>query len=163
MYKVNGHNLQELRNLLNKITQNQQTKPTLIVADTTIAKGSYSEGSHKTHGSPLPEQEKHNTLKNFELDSDKAFELPKEIQNHFQRNFSQLRERASQWEKTLEMKLKDSKYKENFDSYFSTASLERLPHISWNKDKPLATRNAFGKNNKRLGTYSKKPNGRKLT
>lgn len=50
--KIDGHNFKEIDSALNKAKK--ATKPTLIIANTTIAKGALElEGSHKSHGAPL--------------------------------------------------------------------------------------------------------------
>ena len=50
--QINGHNFIEIENALSKAKK--ATKPFLIIAKTTIAKGALElEGSHKTHGAPL--------------------------------------------------------------------------------------------------------------
>lgn len=51
--KINGHNIDEIDFALSQAKS--KTKPYLIIANTTIAKGCELEGSAKTHGAPLGE------------------------------------------------------------------------------------------------------------
>lgn len=54
--EIDGHNFNEIDNAL--IQAKSSNKPTLIIAHTTIAKGSVNlSGSHKAHGAPLGEDE----------------------------------------------------------------------------------------------------------
>lgn len=54
--RINGHDFDEIDFVLKEAKT--KCKPVLIIADTTIAKGSFSlEGSHHSHGAPLGEEE----------------------------------------------------------------------------------------------------------
>jgi transketolase len=136
-----GHNHEELRAAMTA-AKNETSKPTLIIADTKMAKGAATlEGSAKTHGAPLAPDERAATKKGFEIPEGEEFYFPEEARAHFQRNFAAMTESAAAWKKTLDDKLSDSEFKKKYDGYFNT-DLTNLSKINWEKD--VATRAAYG-------------------
>ncbi|NRA66424.1 MAG: transketolase [Pseudobacteriovorax sp.] len=139
---IDGHSHEQIRTTLDQVNS-PRTKPLLIIGDTTMAKGSANmEGSHKTHGSPLPADERLATKKNLGL-NDEEFFAPAEIKAHFQRNFDARREEVKQWGTELETLLSDAGKKAAFQSYFEN-DYKELPRKNWNAGDQIATRNAFG-------------------
>ncbi|QRN41596.1 MAG: transketolase [Neisseriaceae bacterium] len=75
---VDGHNMEEIDQAIQDAKSNT-SQPTLICCKTTIGKGASSkEGSEKTHGSPLGEEEVNNTRKKLNWNY-LPFEIPQEI------------------------------------------------------------------------------------
>lgn len=144
--EIDGHDHNALRKTLDKaVDLKSRKKPLLIIGNTTIGKGVYSmEGSAKTHGAPLPKDERVQTRKKLGL-PDTAFYLSQDALTQFRRNFGVREKEAKEWQKTLENKLeKDPKFRTAFGQYFSNGKDLNLPQLQWDPSKQLATRNAFG-------------------
>lgn len=142
--EVDGHDLGQLRWAMDQ-ANTKRDRPLLIIGDTIIAKGTHSmEGSAKTHGAPLPEEERKLTKKNLELPIDQDFFCPDEALTHYRRQFGEHQARVNAWNKRLEECRKDKDFSELFDRCFKSESLESLPKIEWQTGSQVATRNAFG-------------------
>lgn len=144
--KIDGHNHQEIRSAFAQAKQ-QHTRPTLIIANTIMAKGAASmEGDHNTHGAPLPADERQKTKEKLGLSSEE-FAWSKDVSQHFQRGFSRLREQVTVWEQDLQKCLQDKNFAELYRAHFELAPdfYAQLPAMAWNLEKPIATRDAFGK------------------
>lgn len=143
--KIDGHNHDEIRAAYKKAAESSD-KPTIIIATTVIGKGCYSlENSAKTHGSPLPADERAKTKEKLGLPADKDFYLPSEVLEHFRRNFGKRRDEARSWKAALESKKKDSGFAKTWDERFKIKTdYSHLSEIKWDKTKEIATRNAFG-------------------
>ncbi len=143
--EINGHDHRELRKAMNQATS-LRTKPFLIIGDTTMAKGAHSlEGSHKTHGEPLPAEERIKSKQNWGLPADKDFYVPEEAINHFRRNFAERSEEVATWKRCLALKLEQDKtFARLFKQFFEKEDFSSLPSVEWPRDKAVATRNAFG-------------------
>lgn len=139
----NGHDHDQLRSALSHATQSGRCKPLLIIGDTTMAKGAHSmEGSHKTHGAPLPEEERAATKKSMGLPAG-DFEVSAETTDYFRRNFSSLKERVKSWKSAFEQKMQDPALKKLWEHYFES-DYSQVEDISWATGSQVATRNAFG-------------------
>ena len=127
--EINGHNHGEIRDA---ITNAQQTsKPSIIIGNTTMAKGSHSmENKSEAHGAPFTPEEIVMTKKKLGLPENEEFYCPDVVKKHFQRNFS----------KKIEATNSSSKY--NFDFNIDDA-LRKISDIEFN-DEIIATRKAFG-------------------
>ena len=127
--EIDGHNHGEIRDA---ITNAQQTsKPSIIIGNTTIAKGSHSmENKSEAHGAPFTPEEIVMTKKKLGLPENEEFYCPDVVKKHFQRNFS----------KKIEATNSSSKY--NFDFNIDDA-LRKISDIEFN-DEIIATRKAFG-------------------
>ena len=139
---ADGHNHDELRKAMDAAVA-ESNKPTLIIADTKMAKGAATlEGSAKTHGAPLAADERSATKKLFDIPEGEEFFFPEDAVNHFRRNFSAKSEEAKAWKDKLTAALENESFKKKYDGYFNS-SLENLPKVTWDKD--IATRVAFGR------------------
>ena len=127
--EIDGHNHGEIRDA---ITNAQQTsKPSIIIGNTTMAKGSHSmENKSEAHGAPFTPEEIVMTKKKLGLPENEEFYCPDVVKKHFQRNFS----------KKIEATNSSSKY--NFDFNIDDA-LRKISDIEFN-DEIIATRKAFG-------------------
>ena len=127
--EIDGHNHGEIRDA---ITNAKQTsKPSIIIGNTTMAKGSHSmENKSEAHGAPFTPEEIVMTKKKLGLPENEEFYCPDVVKKHFQRNFS----------KKIEATNSSSKY--NFDFNIDDA-LKKISDIEFN-DEIIATRNAFG-------------------
>ncbi|MBP9706869.1 MAG: transketolase [Oligoflexales bacterium] len=142
--EINGHDLTEIRTAL-KQAHAQSSRPTLIIGNTTIANGAASlAGSAKTHGSPLPDQERIATKQKLELNSEDFF-WPDSAANYFQRNFSSQRLRVEQWKGVLQKRLLDKKFAADYEHRFCKKDPNRFPILDFKAGESLPTRNVFGK------------------
>lgn len=137
-----GHDHSSLREAMSS-AQNQTQKPTLIIAHTTMAKGAATlEGSAKTHGAPLSQDERNATKTGFDIPEGEEFFFPAEAIENFRKNFASKTKRASEWREKLASSLTDEAFKKTYDGYFKP-EISELPKIDW--DGGIATRGAFGK------------------
>lgn len=80
--RIDGHNYDEINDVL--VHSKEQTKPYLIIADTTIAKGACEmEGSHHAHGSPLGCEEIKNSKLKAGFDVDATFSVDEDVKARF--------------------------------------------------------------------------------
>jgi transketolase len=142
--EIDGHDHAAIRDALNWAGANQ-SQPTLIIGNTTIAKGAFSvEGSHKTHGAPFSNEERARTKEKLGLDAKAEFQCSESALTHFRRHFSSKSQHVQQWKSALAV-LRQSPDKDlKFRRYFDAQDFKKLPPIAWPKDKDIATRNAFG-------------------
>ena len=143
---VDGHNHAELRKAMDLAVGDREEKPLLIIGQTTIAKGAASmEGSHSTHGAPLPADERLATKRALGLEEQDFFS-PQSAIDHFQRNFPKRSDEASSWRTRLKQLREDSSEFDTFFTHcFEKEDLSKLPPIEWDSDKKVASRVAFGK------------------
>ncbi|PZT49173.1 transketolase [Helicobacter valdiviensis] len=82
VYEIDGHNFLEIDEALSKAKN--ANKPVLIIAKTTIAKGSLNlSGSHKSHGAPLGIEEIKNSKKALGFNEEEKFFIPESAKLRF--------------------------------------------------------------------------------
>lgn len=142
---INGHDHAEIRKAY-KEARSESERPTIIVADTVIGKGAFSlEDSFKTHGSPLPPDERIKTKQKLGLPDHQDFYAPEEARTHFRRGFGQLRHAAKAWRQMLNQRLEtDQAFKKAWSERFIAPNVKKLSEVKWDTAKQIATRNAFG-------------------
>ncbi|MCX6127645.1 MAG: transketolase, partial [Proteobacteria bacterium] len=141
---VDGHDHSQLRLCLDAC-QKARHKPLLIIGRSTMAKGAYSlEGSEKTHGSPLPAEERLRTKEALGLPQDQAFYAPEDFYSNFRQFFEDKRQLVKALKLRFATRSKDAEFKKLYQSYYETHAYQNLPEIQWPRDKEVATRNAFG-------------------
>lgn len=142
---IDGHDHDQIRDAYKKARE-KVGRPTIIIARTIIGKGCATmEDSSKTHGSPLPKDERTATKQKLGIPDGQDFYAPAATVEHFKRNFAKRREEAKAWRAKLDSRKKSDpafaeRYKAHFESEIDVAKLSR---VEW-KDKAVATRNAFG-------------------
>ncbi len=142
--EVDGHDHNQLRRVLDD-TQRPRQRPLLIIGNSTMAKGAHSlEGSEKTHGSPLPPDERLKTKERLGLPTDQAFYAPQEFYDSFRKYFGDKSQQAQVWKKRFESRMSETGFKKLFASYYETHAYQNLPQVQWPRDKEVPTRNAFG-------------------
>jgi transketolase len=141
---IDGHDHDAIRKAYKTATADHNA-PTLIIAKTIIGKGCATlENSSKTHGSPLPADERTKTKAKLGLPTDQDFYAPAEVLTRFRRNFDARRAESKKWKDTLNKKLETTTgFKAKFDGYFGDHDYRKLSPVTWT-DKSVATRNAFG-------------------
>jgi transketolase len=144
---IDGHDHAAIRQAYKKAKETSD-RPTLIVARTVIGKGlATMEDSHKTHGSPLPADERTKSKAKLGLPGGSDFYAPDDVIKHFRRNFETLRAEVKAWKQAFSKKLEtDQDFSSNFKSYFEVPAdkFAKLSAVEWSDGKPVATRNAFG-------------------
>ena len=142
---IDGHDHGAIRKAIEQALQ-EKDRPTLIVGETTMAKGAASmEGQHGTHGAPLPKEEREKTKKHFGIPDGEDFYWPSEARQHFQRRFPQLEVMVQKWKTELEICKAQSDFAKKFDQHFGDFDPSALSQFKWDKSKAIATRVAFGK------------------
>ncbi|WP_198672511.1 transketolase [Helicobacter burdigaliensis] len=106
VYEIDGHNFLEIDSALTKVKK--ANKPVLIIAKTTIAKGSLSlSGSHKSHGAPLGVEEIKSSKKALGFNEDEKFFISDSARLRF-KNVAEVGEmHYKAWEKTLKEETKE--------------------------------------------------------
>ena len=139
--EIDGHNHEEIREALEKAQV--VDRPSLIIGTTIMAKGSATmEGDHETHGAPLPQDEINQTKEKFGLPIE-SFYLPNEVISHFQKRFSDLKEKVNNWNGSVNKFCNDESFKSLWDKTINN-KLEEIDFPEFEKGASLATRKAFG-------------------
>ena len=108
-----------------------------------MAKGSATmEGDHETHGAPLPQDEINETKEKLGLPLE-SFYLPNEVISHFQKRFSDLKEKVNNWNGFVTKSCNDESFKSLWDKTINN-QLEGIDFPEFEKGESLATRKAFG-------------------
>mgnify|MGYP005844613155 CR=1 FL=1 len=80
--EIDGHNFEQIDKALE--TAKEASKPVLIIAKTAIAKGSATlEGSHKSHGAPLGDDDIAQSKKTAGFDPQEKFFVPADVKGAF--------------------------------------------------------------------------------
>jgi transketolase len=80
--EINGHNFAEIDSAI-EFAKTSKSKPTLIIANTTIGKGSIAfAGSHEAHGSPLGEKDIKASKERLGFNQD-SFYIPNDVLTRF--------------------------------------------------------------------------------
>lgn len=99
---VDGHDLAELRDAI-RSAKEAVDKPTIIIANTSIAKGAPNkEGKSSAHGAPLGEEEIRGLKENYRLPVDEKFYISEEVEEFFQARKKKLQEKRKKWQKSFE-------------------------------------------------------------
>jgi transketolase len=139
--EIDGHNHEEIREALEKAQV--VDRPSLIIGTTIMAKGSATmEGDHETHGAPLPQDEINQTKEKLGLPIE-SFYLPNEVISHFQKRFSDLKEKVNNWYGSVTKSCNDESFKSLWDKTINN-QLEEIDFPEFEKGSSLATRKAFG-------------------
>ena len=139
--EIDGHNHEEIREALEKAQV--VDRPSLIIGTTIMAKGSATmEGDHETHGAPLPQDEINQTKEKLGLPLE-SFYLPNEVISHFQKRFSDLKEKVNNWNGSVTKSCNDESFKSLWDKTINN-QLEGIDFPEFEKGTSLATRKAFG-------------------
>jgi transketolase len=102
VYEVDGHDFDSIHAVFSKLRK-EQTKPSLIIADTTIGKGAVTQaGSYFIHSGPLEQQEKEMTKEHLGLPSEKDFFVPPEVYDYFAQQSSKFVYQEADWRKMFD-------------------------------------------------------------
>ena len=141
--EVDGHNHDEIRAAI-KAGQLETSRPTLIIGNTTMAKGCATmEGSHKTHGEPLKADEIAATKEKLGLPAE-DFHVAEDVLEAYRARFDGMREKADKWQALVEEKMADI----DFAAIWEQVNKPRPDlSIDWPEFTPgetMATRKAWG-------------------
>ena len=123
VYKINGHNFDEIHQVFSFLRQFQK-KPTLIIADTVMGKGSFSmEGSYFAHSNPFKQEERSKTKLRLGFPLEDFF-VPSEIYEFFRSKLNRSQLIEKNWE---EIFLGWSRIHPDLYAEFQQISQQRLP------------------------------------
>ena len=145
---INGNDINSIQNAIG-ISKNELSKPSLIIADTTIGFGSPNKaGSESAHGEPLGEEETNLTRDNLGWDY-KEFEVPEDVVKHMNQIITKGNNLEKKWKKDAEnfkaenpdqynnfLQIMKNEFPENWD--------EQLLENIKNSNEPEATRASSG-------------------
>lgn len=136
--KCNGHDFISINNAL--IDAKKSDKPTIIIANTTIAKNAIGlEGSHKSHGSPLGEEVIRNSKKALGFDENQTFIIPEDVAIRFKNVLERGELSEKIWLDALSEGIKDKiKNLQNPD-------FTKISYPDFSSSQSLATRVSNGK------------------
>ncbi len=96
--RIDGHDHDAIAQAI-EAAQQERTRPSLIMARTTIGKGAPEKaGTHKVHGAPLGEEEILAGKKAIGW-PEEPFHVPPEVNAHFEQRRDEWRKRRAEWDK----------------------------------------------------------------
>ncbi|MGM0518635.1 MAG: transketolase [Campylobacterota bacterium] len=135
--EIDGHNFEQIDKALQ--TAKEATKPVLIIAKTAIAKGSATlEGSHKSHGAPLGDDDIAQSKKAAGFDSDEKFFVPADVKGAFDKLIKGS-VAENEWNDSLS---KETKAK--IDE-LQNPDYDKIEYPTFEADSEVATRDSNGK------------------
>ncbi len=143
VFKIDGNDFKEIDEVLSRVCEKQE-KPVLIIAHTTIAKGSATlEGDPHTHGAPLGVEEIKKSKELAGFDPNKEFYIPDDVLNIFREAIKkgELEEKA--WNKLLlDLPLKEQNEALNA---LLNPDFSRIDWPKFEAGSEIATRDSNGK------------------
>ncbi|WP_420150175.1 transketolase [Spirosoma sp.] len=145
---ADGNDLEAIEAAI-KAAQAETERPSIIAVRTVIGYGSPLEGTSKSHGSPLGEENVRKTKEFFGWDPDKSFVIPDEVKEHLLEAGKRGAELQADWKKRFDAYKGDfpedaERFTLSFKGKFPKGWDETLPKFA-PSDGPLATRQASGK------------------
>ncbi len=125
----------------------QEEKPTLIIGNTVMAKGTATkEDDFTTHGAPLSEEEIRASKEKLGLSPDEDFQVPEDVIAHFCSHFGRLLAEAGKWRRNLALALDED---ESFGKLWQAVTGRRKDNVSLRlpeffSGESVATRKAWG-------------------
>ena len=135
---VEGHDPQAVFDAL-EAARNETTRPSLIACRTLIGHGCSMEGSEKTHGAPLGEEEIRNTKERMGWDPDQHFVVPADVPDAFRQHDGSTHRQA--WEQRLQAHPDKTRF-ERFLSADITQAVQNIQWPTFEAGSKLATRKA---------------------
>ena len=146
---IDGHNFDEIDTALTSCRNSD--KPTLIIARTFIGKGAVTlEGSHKTHGSPLGDDEIALSKTKAEFDANKSFYISDEVKKAFDKTTAGGLLSKS-WDKLVKKDLPLSEPNETLNALLNP-NYSKIQYPDFSETKEIATRDS---NHKILNAIAK--------
>jgi transketolase len=136
---IDGHNFEEIDDAI--IKSKQSDKPTIIIARTAIGKGAATmEGSHKTHGAPLGDEELKASKKNAGFDPEASFVIPDDVKAAFDKTQSGSTARKA-WEKLVKKDLPLSEQNETLNALLNP-DFSKIEYPDFSETPSIATRDS---------------------
>ena len=131
VYTLDGHDFAAIDKVLQKASGSNE-KPVLVIAKTTIAKGSISfEGSHKSHGSPFGDDEIIKIKKKMGFPEQECFCVFDEVKKHARMRVEELKKEYIEWTTSFAGHLKSNPdIKEKYDEYQKEPSVNAQELLS---------------------------------
>lgn len=145
--EVDGHDLEELRDAF-RTAKEVANRPSLIVAQTTIAKGAPTkEGTAGSHGAPLGEEEIAEMKRKIGLPADKSFYIPDFMQGLTAHVKEKGQKREEEWKKTFAAWAKEyPELAKTWQTWLSAKIPVEIEQVltMFNEDTNISTRVASG-------------------
>ncbi len=139
--RIDGHNFDEINEVLEN--SKSQTKPLMIIADTTIAKGACEkEGSHHAHGAPLGDDEIANSKKKAGFDPQKKFYISEDVKSRFECAIEKGDLSQSKWNKIVKNELNEEQ--STLLDNLLNPSIEKIAYPTYKDGSGVATRDSNG-------------------
>jgi len=139
---IEGHDYESIESALNLANKSKQ--PFLIIAKTKIGKGSASlEGSHKTHGAPLGEEDIANSKKLAGFKSEEKLFIPEDVLIRFRSAIEKGDMLEREWNH-LQKELPFAEQNAIFDKLLNP-NLDEVQYPQFNLGDNVATRDSNGK------------------
>ncbi|MGQ9630470.1 MAG: transketolase [bacterium] len=146
--RIDGHNHDEISGAIEE-GQRENTRPTLIIARTHIAKGSPGkQDSAESHGAPLGAEEVKATKENLGWPQEPTFIIPDKVKDLFAERVAELKGEYDEWQRGFEEWSKRhpdlaEKWRAHVDGTIPEGIEEEL--LKEVPDKPAATRATSGR------------------
>lgn len=139
--RIDGHNFDQINEVLEN--SKEQTKPLMIIANTTIAKGACElEGSHNSHGAPLGDEEIANSKIKAGFDPQKKFFIPEDVKARFECAVEKGDLAQSQWSDVVKNSL--SEEQTTLLNNLQNPQIENIEYPKYEAGKGVATRDSNG-------------------
>ena len=146
---IDGHNFDEIDAALTNSRNSE--KPTIIIARTAIGKGAATmEGSHKTHGAPLGDEELKASKANAGFDPEATFVVTEDVKAAFDKTESGAT-LSKAWEKMVKKDLPLSEQNEALDALLNP-DYSKVEYPDFSQTDSIATRDS---NHKILNAIAK--------
>jgi len=139
--RIDGHNFDQINEVLEN--SKEQTKPLMVIANTTIAKGACElEGSHHSHGAPLGDAEIANSKIKAGFDPEKKFFVPQDVKARFECAVEKGDLAQSQWNDIVNNKLSDEQ--KTLLKNLQNPPIEKIEYPTYEAGTGVATRDSNG-------------------
>lgn len=146
---IDGHDLEAIDNAI--VESKKSDKPTIIIARTAIGKGAATmEGSHKTHGAPLGEDELKASKQNSGFDPESSFVVPDDVKAAFDKTETG-NQQSKAWEKMVKKDLPLSEQNETLNALLNP-DYTKIEYPDFSDVDSMATRDS---NHKILNAIAK--------
>lgn len=144
--EIDGHNFSEIESSILE-AQRVKDKPSLIIANTIIAKGSACmEGSEESHGAPFGDKEIKASKEKLGCSGDAHFDVPDDVYAIFKKVKDEKKKIYDSWQAKFSSSIK-GELKDKWNTFFSKPDIEKLRKSLpvFETGSKIATRAAGGK------------------
>lgn len=140
--RIDGHNFDEIDIALEEAKN--RCKPTLIIADTVIAKGACElEGSHHSHGAPLGEEEIAAAKQKCGFDDKKSFQVDEDVKARFEIAVEKGDLAEAEWSANIRKKI--SEEQQRLLDQLENPDFDKIEWPKFESNQSIATRESNGK------------------